>query len=76
MPLLLDTVTRRIVCNESALILRDINSCFNSLARFPAVDLRPPHLADAIDIMNDSMFCPPIAALPHAPISKHSHSSP
>ena len=58
-PLLLDTVTRRIVCNESALIMRDINSCFDSLARFPAVNLRPPHMVDAIDSMNDAMCARP-----------------
>jgi glutathionyl-hydroquinone reductase len=55
-PLLLDMVTRRIVCNESSLIIRDFNSAFDALARFPSFNLRPPHLADAIDTLNDSMY--------------------
>ncbi len=57
-PLLLDTITRRIVCNESALIIRDFNSAFDALARFPSCNLRPPHLADAIDTLNDAMCVP------------------
>jgi putative glutathione S-transferase len=55
-PLLLDTVTRQIVCNESELIMRDFNSAFDSLARFPAVDLRPLHLSDEIDKLNEAMY--------------------
>ena len=57
-PLLVDTITRRIVCNESELIMRDFNSAFDSLARFPSVNLRPPHLSDAIDELNDAMCVP------------------
>jgi hypothetical protein len=57
-PMLLDTVTRRVVCNESALIIRDFNSAFDELARFPSCNLRPPHLADAIDKLNNSMCVP------------------
>ena len=57
-PLLLDTVSRQIVCNESELIMRDFNSAFDSLARFPTVNLRPPHLADAIDKLNEAMCVP------------------
>jgi glutathionyl-hydroquinone reductase len=62
-PLLLDSVTRRIVCNESALIMQDFNAAFDSFARFPAVNLRPPHVADAIEILNNEM-CPAVHCAP------------
>jgi glutathionyl-hydroquinone reductase len=70
-PLLLDTVTRRIVCNESELIMRDFNCAFDAFARFPSVNLRPPHLADAIDKLNHAMcaiwfpcICSAVVAVP------------
>lgn len=56
-PLLIDSVTKRIVCNESALILRDIGGpLFNEFAKFPAVDLYPAALAADIDAVNEEVY--------------------
>lgn len=57
-PLLVDTLTRRVVCNESSIIIRDLNERFNGagLARFPALDLYPAPLAHEIDAVNDEMY--------------------
>lgn len=57
-PLLVDKVTCRAVCNESSLIIRDLNGSFNGpgLARFPGVDLYPEALRSHIDAVNEEMY--------------------
>ncbi len=50
-PLLVDKVTRRLVCNESSDIVRMLNSV--SLPGASAVDLYPAELAAEIDTVND-----------------------
>jgi len=51
--------------------MRDFNCAFDAFARFPSVNLRPPHLADAIDKLNHAMcaiwfpcICSAVVALP------------
>ena len=51
-PLLVDSRTRRAVCNESSLLLRDLGGAlFDACgaARFPGVDLCPPALAAEVE---------------------------
>jgi putative glutathione S-transferase len=56
-PLLVDSESRRAVCNESSLLLRDFGGpLFNSVARFPDVDLFPPALAAEIEAANERMY--------------------
>jgi hypothetical protein len=43
----------RIVNNESAEIIRMLNTEFNELAKNPGLDLYPEHLRSAIDATND-----------------------
>lgn len=54
-PVLWDRTRNTIVNNESADILRILNSGFGSLAR-NAHDLYPEHLRDRIDALNDSIY--------------------
>lgn len=54
-PVLWDTERRTIVNNESADILRMMNSGFGMLARNP-IDLYPPPLRSAIDALNDVVY--------------------
>ena len=54
-PVLWDKQTRRIVNNESADILRILNSGFGALARND-IDLYPEHLRPAIDALNDAIY--------------------
>lgn len=51
-PILFDTLTNRIVCNESEIIVRTLNSDFNSFAKNAALDLYPAALREAIDEVN------------------------
>ena len=54
-PVLWDKKTSRIVNNESALIVRMLNSEFNEWTTGPHkdIDLYPPHLHASIDGVND-----------------------
>lgn len=55
-PLLVDSVTRRIVNNESSEIVRMLNSAFNEWAAHPEVDLYPAHLRGEIDAHNTRIY--------------------
>ncbi len=56
-PLLVCYKTRRIVCNESSILLRDLGGgVCNALAKHPHVDLYPAHLRAAIDAANTDMY--------------------
>jgi len=57
-PVLWDKKTSRIVNNESALIVRMLNSEFNQWATGPYkdIDLYPPHLQASIDSVNDWVY--------------------
>jgi putative glutathione S-transferase len=56
-PLLVDSLSRRAVCNESSLLLRDFGgTLFDTVARFPAVDLCPPALRDEIEAVSESFY--------------------
>lgn len=56
-PLLVCYKTRRIVCNESSLILRGLGGDLcNALAKHPQVDLYPTHLWAAIEAANTDMY--------------------
>jgi glutathionyl-hydroquinone reductase len=58
-PLLVDRVTRRIVCNESSLLVRDFGGAlFNSYAKFPHINLYPEEHAAEIDAINDEIYGP------------------
>jgi len=56
-PLLVDARARRVVCNESAVLLRDLGG--PAVAEFAAragPELRPAALAAAVDAENDAMY--------------------
>jgi putative glutathione S-transferase len=55
-PVLWDTQTRSIVNNESADIIKILNSAFNDLAQRSEVDLYPEDLRDAIEQWNDRVY--------------------
>ena len=57
-PLLVDSLTSRAVCNESSLLLRDLGGhLFDACgAHFPAVDLCPPHLAAEVEAVSESFY--------------------
>lgn len=55
-PVLWDSKTKKIVNNESAEIIRMFNETFDSIAHHAQVDLRPAHLANKIDELNDWMY--------------------
>jgi putative glutathione S-transferase len=58
-PLLVDSRTRRAVCNESSLLLRDLGGAlFDACgaARFPGVDLCPPALAAEVEAVSESFY--------------------
>ncbi|HEY9887317.1 MAG TPA: glutathione S-transferase C-terminal domain-containing protein [Candidatus Obscuribacterales bacterium] len=55
-PVLWDTVTRTIVNNESADIIKILNGAFNDYATRPTVDLYPPAEQAAIEAWNDRIY--------------------
>lgn len=55
-PVLWDTQTRTIVNNESADIIKILNSAFNDLASHPDLDLYPAALQDSIDRWNERVY--------------------
>lgn len=55
-PLLWDTETNRAVNNESAEILRMLNSEFNEFAGNPDLDLYPEELREEIDALNERIY--------------------
>jgi glutathionyl-hydroquinone reductase len=57
-PVLLDTVTKRIVNNESREIVRMFGRVFRPYARNPDVDLCPPGMQDEVDAVIDALYEP------------------
>ncbi len=55
-PVLLDTVTKTIVNNESSEILRILNEAFDPLATRPLPDLYPAALRSEIDAINERVY--------------------
>jgi len=55
-PVLWDTVTGRIVNNESADIIVMLNSAFDEFASVPDLDLYPDALRDEIDAINETIY--------------------
>lgn len=55
-PVLIDSVSKTIVNNESSEIIRFLNTEFNAFAKFPEVDLYPEPLRAAIDDFNTSIY--------------------
>ncbi|MDY6783900.1 MAG: glutathione S-transferase family protein [Cyanobacteriota bacterium] len=55
-PVLWDSHNQRIVNNESAEIIVQLNAQFNEFAKYPDVDLYPQHLRDAIDSWNAKIY--------------------
>jgi putative glutathione S-transferase len=55
-PVLFDKKTRTIVNNESTEIMRMLNSAFNSMARYPEIDLYPRALREDIDSVNNLIY--------------------
>ncbi len=55
-PVLWDKKTQKIVNNESAEIIRILNSAFNELAEHPELDLYPKALRSEIDSINDKIY--------------------
>jgi len=55
-PVLWDTHTRTIVNNESADIIKILNSAFNDLATRPELDLYPDDLQDTVERWNDRVY--------------------
>ncbi|KAB2081748.1 hypothetical protein ES319_A05G151700v1 [Gossypium barbadense] len=55
-PVLWDKKFNTIVSNESAEIIRMLNTEFNDIAENPAVDLYPPHLRAKIDKTNEWIY--------------------
>jgi len=55
-PVLWDTHSRRIVNNESAEIIKILNSAFNDVAARPEVDLYPPDLRSLIEQWNERIY--------------------
>ena len=56
-PLLVDSRTKRAVCNESSLLLRDFGGhLFDAVAHFPAVDLCPSALAAEVEAVSESFY--------------------
>ena len=55
-PVLWDTVTGRIVNNESADIIVMLNSAFDEFASVPDLDLHPDALRDEIDAINETIY--------------------
>ncbi len=54
-PTMWDLTTRAIVCNESPLIMRMLDTAFDAFTDV-RLDLRPPALADEIDALEDRIY--------------------
>lgn len=57
-PVLVDTVGKRIVNNESREIMRMFGQVFRPYATHPEVDLSPPGMRDEIDAVMDALYDP------------------
>lgn len=55
-PILFDKVTRTVVNNESAEILRMMGTVFRPLAKYPHHELYPPALMETINVLNDWIY--------------------
>lgn len=55
-PVLFDTKTRAILNNESAEIIRMLNSEFNEWSKHPELDLNPEELRDTMQTVNDFVY--------------------
>eukprot|EP01018_Ginkgo_biloba_P034634 Gb_09282 [translate_table: standard] len=55
-PVLWDKKSKTVVNNESSEIIRMLNTEFNDIAKYPEVDLYPPHLHSLIDEVNDWVY--------------------
>lgn len=55
-PILWDEKTSGIVSNESAEIIRMLNSAFDGLDDVPPLDFYPEHLRDEIDALNERIY--------------------
>ncbi|PON44364.1 Glutathione S-transferase (GST) [Parasponia andersonii] len=55
-PMLWNTETKEVVCNESYDIIQLFNSGLNGLARNPGLDLNPPSLKDEIEKWNRVIY--------------------
>lgn len=55
-PILFDNERNEIVNNESSEIVRMLNAGFNEYAKHPEVDLRPTHLVERIDAVNEWVY--------------------
>lgn len=53
-PLVVDVKQRRVVCNESSIIVENLNNI--SSHKSSQIDLRPAHLLDQIEIWNDTLY--------------------
>ncbi len=54
-PTLWDTVTRRVVCNESALLMRVLDEAFDAFTD-TRLNLRPPELIAELDALEDRIY--------------------
>ncbi|KAH9324101.1 hypothetical protein KI387_004279, partial [Taxus chinensis] len=57
-PVLWDKMGKTIVNNESSEIIRMLNAEFNDIAKYPDLDLYPPHLHSQIDEINNWIYDP------------------
>lgn len=55
-PMLWDSMQKKVVNNESADIIECLNSDFNHLARNPGLDLAPSHLKVEIEKWNQTIY--------------------
>lgn len=55
-PMLWDSLQKKVVNNESADIIEILNSDFNEFAKNPDLDLSPPHLKADIDKWNEIIY--------------------
>ncbi len=54
-PTLWDTVTRRVVCNESAILMRVLDEAFDAFTD-TRLNLRPPELSAELDALEDRIY--------------------
>jgi len=55
-PILWDGKLKTIVNNESSVLIRELNSSFNNIAKNPGMDLYPEPLRPAIDAVNEWVY--------------------